>query len=135
MQLLLAGFLTIMVEISLLKLQTVYWRWIVIFRVFILGWVVFFAVLSGPVFSHSPLLMCYDEGDGTILCEGGWSDGSCASCTPVYVIDQETGSMVACGMLDRAGFFEFDKPGGAFVVLFDGGQGHTLELLSSEIIE
>ncbi|WP_232300552.1 hypothetical protein [Desulfonatronovibrio magnus] len=97
--------------------------------------ILIFFCFAGSARAHSPLLMCYDEGDGTILCEGGWSDGSCASCTPIYVIDQESGGMLACGMLDRAGFFEFDKPGGDFVVLFDGGEGHTLELLSSEVVE
>jgi hypothetical protein len=84
--------------------------------------------------AHSPMLMCYDEGDGTILCEAGWSDGSSAAGSPVYLRDT-SGNNLARGAVCPAGFIEFEKPRGEFNVFFDGGEGHTLELHSSEITQ
>jgi hypothetical protein len=84
--------------------------------------------------AHSPMLMCYDEGDGTILCEAGWSDGSSAAGSPVYLRDT-SGNNLARGAVCPAGFIEFEKPQGVFNVFFDGGEGHTLELHSSEITQ
>jgi hypothetical protein len=34
---------------------------------------------AGSAMAHTPLCSCYDNGDGTITCEGGFSDGSSAS--------------------------------------------------------
>ncbi len=98
------------------------------------GIILAFFCLAGGAMAHSPLLMCYDEGDGTILCEAGWSDGSSAAGSPVYLRDT-SGSNLARGVVCPAGFIEFERPGGEFTVFFDGGEGHTLELHRSEVIE
>ncbi|MBK1637032.1 hypothetical protein CKO19_14985, partial [Rhodovulum adriaticum] len=34
---------------------------------------------GGLAQAHTPLCACYDNGDGTVLCEGGFSDGSSAA--------------------------------------------------------
>ena len=107
-----------------------------VLKAIVLVWALLIAAPAVPVLAHSPLFMCYFEGGGdTVLCEGGYSDGSCASCTPIYVVDADSGDIVACGMLDKYGFYEFDRPGGEFLVLFDGGEGHQVELHSSDIQE
>ena len=30
---------------------------------------------AGQAFAHSPLMSCFDNGDNTVTCEGGFSDG------------------------------------------------------------
>ncbi len=37
--------------------------------------------------AHSPICDCYDNGDTTITCEGGFSDGSSAAGVSVIVYD------------------------------------------------
>ena len=38
-----------------------------------------FLVLGAALlFAHAPILHCYDNGDGTFTCEGGFTDGSSA---------------------------------------------------------
>ncbi len=57
--------------------------------------------LAGQAWAHTPLCSCYDNGDGTVTCEGGF----------------------------------FDKPKGAYKVIFDGGEGHMIEIDGKEIVE
>lgn len=102
--------------------------------IYVFSLLLFLLTFPSGLMAHSPLLMCYDEGDGTILCEAGWSDGSSAAGSPVYVRDA-SGKNLARGVVCPAGFIEFERPKGEFTVFFDGGEGHTLELLSSEVIE
>ena len=35
-------------------------------------------VWAGVALAHTPLCSCYDNGDGSVECEGGFSDGSSA---------------------------------------------------------
>lgn len=44
-----------------------------------LGVLIFNFILAGQAFAHTPLCSCYDNGDETIICEGGFSDGSSAA--------------------------------------------------------
>ena len=89
--------------------------------------------LSGAVHAHTPLFACYDNGDGTVLCEGGFSDGSSASGVAVRVIGAD-GAVLTDGQLDALSEFEFDKPDGDFTAVFDAGEGHLLEIPSSRIL-
>ena len=45
------------------------------------------ACMSQTALAHTPLCSCYDFGDNTILCEGGFSDGSSASGVEMLVLD------------------------------------------------
>ena len=36
---------------------------------------VFVVALAGAALAHTPLFSCWDNGDGTLSCEGGFSDG------------------------------------------------------------
>jgi hypothetical protein len=40
---------------------------------------VVFLFIAAQALAHTPLCSCYDNGDGTVTCEGGFSDGSSAS--------------------------------------------------------
>lgn len=84
--------------------------------------------------AHTPLCSCYDNGDGTITCEGGFSDGSSASGVQMRVQDKD-GKVLIKGSMDEDSEYTFDKPGKNFTVIFDAGEGHTIEVDSKEITE
>lgn len=93
---------------------------------------VFIAALAGAALAHTALFSCWDNGDGTLSCEGGFSDGSSAANIPIRVTD-EKGEVVFEGKLDESGELTFGKPQGVFSVTFDGGPGHTLTVKSGDI--
>ncbi len=90
-------------------------------------------LLAGPAQAHSPLCACLDNGDGTITCEGGFSDGSGAAGVAMEVRNGE-GKTLVKGRMDRLSTFTFKKPADRnFTVLFDGGPGHAVEIGAKEI--
>ena len=95
---------------------------------------VFFMALSGSVLGHTPLCACYDNGDDTITCEGGFSDGSSASGVQMRVEDGKGGVLIK-GKMDEDSEFTFDKPTDAYKVVFDAGEGHIIEIAGKEIME
>lgn len=88
---------------------------------------------SALLFAHTPLCLCYDNGDGTVTCEGGFSDGSSAAGVDVRVVDKN-GTVLIKGKFDQNSEFTFDRPKGKFTVIFDAGPGHILKVDSSKII-
>jgi hypothetical protein len=84
--------------------------------------------------AHTPLCSCYDNGDGTVTCEGGFSDGSSASGVQMRVED-DGGKILLEGKMDENSEYTFDKPTGAYKVAFDAGEGHVIEIDGKEIIE
>lgn len=92
-----------------------------------------FAVcLAGAAMAHTPLFSCWDNGDETISCEGGFSDGSSAAGTSIIVKDGN-GKEIFSGKLDKYGELTFDKPNGAYTVTFDGGPGHSITIKGEDI--
>ena len=87
-----------------------------------------------PAWAHTPLFACFDNGDGTIYCEGGFSDGSTAAGVPI-IVRAASGGVIVKGELSRNSDIEFDKPEGDYTVLFDGGEGHSIEIPGSQIFE
>jgi hypothetical protein len=98
--------------------------------------VLMFGFLALPVISgaHTPLFSCFDNGDGTVFCEGGFSDGSTAAGVTIIVRDG-SGAVIFKGELSRSGDIEFEKPEGDYSVVFDGGEGHGIEIPGSQIFE
>lgn len=90
--------------------------------------------LAGQAFAHTPLCSCYDNGDGTITCEGGFSDGSSASGVQVRV-EKNGGGVLVKGKMDEDSEFTFDKPAEDYRVVFDAGEGHRIKLDGKEIVE
>lgn len=82
--------------------------------------------------AHTPLFACYDHGDGTILCEGGFSDGSSAAGVAIRILDGD-GKPILEDALDANSEIELQRPEGAFTVIFDAGPGHLLEITGSDI--
>lgn len=93
---------------------------------------VFITAVQG--FSHTPLCSCYDGGDGTIICEGGFSDGSSASGVKIKVVDED-GNVITHGKMDEFSEFIFDKPSKDYKVVFDAGPGHNIKIKSKNITE
>jgi hypothetical protein len=84
--------------------------------------------------AHTPLCSCFDNGDSTITCEGGFSDGSSAAGVGVSVMGSD-GKVVLEGKMDANSEFSFDKPASDFQVLFDAGEGHKITVAGKDIVQ
>lgn len=84
--------------------------------------------------AHTPLCSCFDNGDNTITCEGGFSDGSSASGVAMRIESQD-GRVLLEGKMSEDSEFSFDKPKDAYVVMFDAGEGHQIKVPGKEIVE
>lgn len=82
--------------------------------------------------AHSPLCSCLDNGDGTITCEGGFSDGSAAAGVVVSVVDNQ-GKILLKGKMDKIGEYTFRKPKTPFTFVFDAGPGHVVKIKGTDI--
>ena len=101
---------------------------------FFLIWLVSAIFLAPQGFAHTPLCSCYDNGDGTITCEGGFSSGSSAAGVEIRILDG-SGKALIKGNMDEDSEFTFKKPDGSYKVEFDAGPGHVVEVPGSEITE
>ncbi|MBN1850561.1 MAG: hypothetical protein JW932_18475 [Deltaproteobacteria bacterium] len=90
--------------------------------------------VSIQAYAHTPLCSCYDNGDGSVTCEGGFSDGSSASGVQMRVEDK-SGKVLIKGKMDEDSEYTFNKPSGPYKVIFDAGEGHVLEVDGKEIVE
>lgn len=84
--------------------------------------------------AHSPICDCTDNGDNTITCEGGFSDGSSASGVKLTVLDG-SGNELMSGKMNQDSEYTFDKPKGDYKVVFDAGDGHSIEVEGKNIVE
>jgi hypothetical protein len=103
-------------------------------RMLAIGLLVSAIFLAGQVLAHTPLCSCYDNGDGTITCEGGFSDGSSAAGVKMRVLDG-SGKVLLEGEMDEDSEFTFDKPSAPYTVEFDAGPGHVVEVDGKDIVE
>lgn len=92
------------------------------------------ALSASGAFAHTPLMSCFDNGDGTVTCEGGFSDGSSASGVKMHVISA-SGKTIMSGKMSEDSEFTYNKPEGKYKVVFDAGEGHKVEVKGSEIAE
>ena len=92
------------------------------------------AAWVGIADAHNAICDCFDNGDGTITCEGGFSDGSPAVGIPLRVIDG-AGKVLVEGHMSERSDFTFDKPEVGFRVQFDAGEGHILQIDGRDIEE
>ncbi|CCK81436.1 MULTISPECIES: hypothetical protein [Desulfobacula] len=101
---------------------------------FFIGIIGFGFFMAGICYAHTPLCSCYDNADGTITCEGGFSDGSSASGVQIRVEDK-AGKILIKGKMDEDSEYTFDKPSDSYKVIFDAGEGHKIEVDGKEIME
>ena len=88
----------------------------------------------GVAYAHNAICDSFDNGDGTITCEGGFSDGSPAGGIPLRVIDG-TGKVLVEGVMSAHSDFTVDRPDVGFRVQFDAGEGHVLQIDGRDIEE
>ena len=84
--------------------------------------------------AHSAVCSCFDNGDDTITCEGGFSDGSSAAGVSIRVVDARDRLLID-GKIDAAGTFTFMKPTVEYHVVFDAGQSHIVTIDGGDITE
>lgn len=89
--------------------------------------------LASSLFAHTALMSCFDNGDGTVTCEGGFSDGSSASGVKFSVMQDD--KVVQDGKMDEYSEFTFKKPNGGYEAIFDAGEGHKVIIKGSDIAE
>lgn len=82
--------------------------------------------------AHTPLFDCFDNGDETLTCEGGFSDGASATGVGVRLLDKQ-GKVLEQGKLDAKGSVTFKRPAGEFSVVFDAGAEHQITVLGDDI--
>jgi hypothetical protein len=100
-----------------------------------LGGVVLVGALAGGLAAaHSAICSCFDNGDGTVTCEGGFSDGASAAGVAIRVLDDRERVLLEGKMADD-GTFSFMKPSSGYHVVFDAGQSHIVTIYSDEIVE
>lgn len=94
--------------------------------------IVLAVVLSASMaFAHTALMACFDEGDGTVTCEGGFSDGSSASGTKFHV--EAGGKTIFEGKFNENSEINFKKPAGDYQAVLDAGAGHKVVVQSKDI--
>ncbi len=101
---------------------------------FTIGLLLFSLLLTTAAIAHTTLCSCYDNGDGTIVCEGGFSDGSSASGVEIRVVDKD-GNVIIKDIMSEESEFTFDKPKGSYQVQLDAGPGHLVEVDGKDIFE
>ncbi len=103
-------------------------------KIVIMGILALAFIMPGRVIAHTPLCSCYDNGDGTVTCEGGFSDGSSASGVQMRVEDVQ-GKVLNNGKMDKNSEFTFEKPSVPYKIYFDAGPGHVVEIEGNDIAE
>jgi len=91
-------------------------------------------LLTTAAIAHTTLCSCYDNGDGTITCEGGFSDGSSAAGVEIRVVNKNK-KVIIKGKMSEDSEFTFDKPKGSYQVELDAGPGHLVEVDGKNIFE
>jgi len=91
-------------------------------------------LVSSQSMGHTVLCTCYENGDGTAICEGGFSDGSSAVGVKMRV-ETGNGKVLFKGLMDRYSEFTFKAPSQVYRVVFEAGEGHTMVIDGKEIME
>ncbi len=89
---------------------------------------------AGQAMAHTALCNCFDNGDGTVTCEGGFSDGSSAAGVSVTILDAG-GAELMKGTMDANSQYTFKKPEGKYTVKFVAGEGHEVAVPSDKIVQ
>ena len=91
------------------------------------------ALTSSSLFAHSAIMSCFDNGDDTITCEGGFSDGSSASGVKFKI--EQNGKSIFNAKMSEDSEVTFNKPAGSYNAVFDAGEGHQVYIKGSDITE
>jgi hypothetical protein len=87
---------------------------------------------AAVAWSHNAICSCFENGDSTITCEGGFSDGGKAAGVPLKVLDQ-SGKVLVDAVMSKESNFTFPKPKVPFRVEFNAGEGHIVTIDGRDI--
>lgn len=90
-------------------------------------------ISSSSAYAHTAIMSCFDNGDGTMACEGGFSDGSSASGVLIYL--KQNDKRILESRMNEDSEFTFTKPKGDYTVNFDAGKGHLVTIKGEDISE
>ncbi len=90
-------------------------------------------IATSSLFAHTAIMSCFDNGDGTITCEGGFSDGSSASGVKFRI--EQKGKAIFDAKMSEDSEVTFKKPNGSYNAVFDAGEGHQVFIKGSDITE
>jgi hypothetical protein len=82
--------------------------------------------------AHSPVCFCFENDDGSITCEGGFSDGASAEGVAIRILDDRD-RVLLDGRMNENSEFSFERPNREFHVVFDAGDEHTVTIFEDEI--
>jgi hypothetical protein len=88
---------------------------------------------SASAQAHTPLFDCFDNGNDSVTCEGGFSDGASAAGISIRLLDAQ-GKVLEQGKLDAKGSITFKRPAGEFSVVFEAGTEHSITVLGDDIV-
>jgi hypothetical protein len=88
--------------------------------------------MAAIAYGHNAICSCFESDDGSITCEGGFSDGGKAVGVPVQVLDQ-AGKVLKEGVMDKDSSFRFARPKVPFRVRFNAGEGHVITIDGRDI--
>lgn len=91
------------------------------------------AFAASSMFAHTAIMSCFDNGDDTITCEGGFSDGSSASGVKFHIL--QDGKKVFEAKMNEDSEVTFKKPSSSYSAVFDAGEGHQVHIKGSDITE
>lgn len=92
-----------------------------------------FTGLCLPAQGHSPVFTCFDNGNGTVTCEAGFTDGASAEGILVQVMDLQ-GKVLLQEAIGAENNVTFKQPDAAeYMVVFAAGEGHEIRIFSDEI--
>jgi hypothetical protein len=89
-------------------------------------------LIASPLRAHTPICNCYDNGDDSVTCEGGFSDGASAEGVSIRVVNDQERVLID-GKMDGDGTFTFDWPADDFHVIFDAGDNHIVMIYMDDI--
>lgn len=87
---------------------------------------------AAVAYAHNAICSCFENDNGSITCEGGFSDGGKAVGVPLRVFDQ-SGKVLVDGKMDKDSTFTFPKPKVVFRVEFNAGEGHIVTIDGRDI--
>ena len=82
--------------------------------------------------AHTPLFDCFDNGDDTITCEGGFTDGASAEGITVRVLNTQ-GKVLSQAQMNANNSVDFERPSEEFSVTFYAGESHSISVFGDDI--
>ena len=79
---------------------------------------------ADPAAAHTPIVACFDNGDDTVTCEAGYSDGAPSVGQTVRVLTSNR-RLLEQSVFDKTNSYSFKKPAEPFIVEFEGDPSHV----------